>query len=124
MLKIIGIILVLVSSFCAAGMIVRDARKKLAINRAMLDFINHLYTRITYFREALDTIYSSYENDTLAEAGFLVRLMDEDLYPSLNDSGLLDCFSPDTRRKLKELSDAVGRTPAQDQEKHLNICVS
>ena len=121
--KVIGICLILASACAFAYVTIRDSKERVSVCGALIDFVSYVDARIFYFRDPLDAIFDSYENDALEQSGFVNALSERNVSRAIEVSRTGALLSPEIRKVMSDFSDRLGKTPVDDQHNNCRYCI-
>ena len=123
MIKTVGVSVILAASFSAAVYNSFAYKKKVSFVEGILDLISFIRSRILYFRDPLDHIYSDFENKALDRSGFLDELRRSGLSEALKIPAVSGLFEKRIYAQLKSFAAGLGKTSADEQINSCNMCI-
>ncbi len=84
MLRLTGAAIILITCFLYGNMLTRKAEAKVHLTEALCSFVMYINTSIKTARVPLNSIFYSFKNDALEDAGFSERLCCEGLLSAIN----------------------------------------
>lgn len=117
MTKILGAVLLIVTSVGYGFTKIREERRKIELNDAFCELVKHIRENIAHYMKPLGEIFSSYEGGILEDCGFLgdcrtvgIRLAWERSHFHLSEK---------PRRLMEDFANSIGGGYREDE---LNLC--